>query len=67
MSEINTPKSKGVQDRYTLGTPLKATACIIFTPFFTAVYNQEGLILDNLCCKQGNSSIKSSVYNQEGF
>ena len=36
-----------------------------FTTIFTAVYNKEQLILDNLCTKQGNSSIKSAVYNQE--
>ena len=40
-------------------------ACIFFTPCFSAVYNQERLILDNLCTKQGNMSLKSAVYNQE--
>ena len=29
------------------------------------VYNQERLILDNLCNKQGNVGLKSAVYNQE--
>ena len=42
-----------------------AVACIFFNPFFTAVYNQEQLILDSLCTKQGNSYIISAVYNQE--
>ena len=39
---------------------------IYFLPHFsfTAVYNQEQLILrDNLCSKQGNSSNTSAVYN----
>ena len=38
------------------------------TLFFSAVYNQERLISDNLCTKQGNSSIKYvayTAYNQE--
>ena len=29
----------------------------IFTPFFNAVYIVEWLVIDNLCTKQGNSSI----------
>ena len=39
----------------------------ILYPIFTAVYNQEWLnnIRDNLSTKQGNSSKKSAVYNQE--
>ena len=42
------------------------TRAIIFTPFFSAVYNQERLILQtNLCTKQGNMGLKSAVYNQE--
>ena len=38
-----------------------------FIIFFTAVYNQERLILQTIyvSTKQGNSSIKSSVCNQE--
>ena len=40
----------------------------IFTPFFSAVYNQERLsITDNLCTKQGNVGLKSAVYYQERF
>ena len=37
--------------------------CIFFTPFFTAVYNLERLILETIYV--GNSSKKSAVYNQE--
>ena len=29
----------------------------IFTPFFTAVYIVEVIITDNLCTRQGNSSV----------
>ena len=31
----------------------------IFSPFFTAVYNQERVTLKTICTKQGNSSIKN--------
>ena len=39
-------------------------ACIIF---FTAVYNQERLILQTIyvSTKQGNVDLESAVYNQE--
>ena len=44
-----------------------AAACIFFTPFFTAVYNQERLILQTIyVLKSGNYSKKSTVYYQEG-
>ena len=37
-----------------------------FTPFFTAVYNQERLILQTTyVLKGGNSSKNAAVYNQE--
>ena len=40
----------------------------IFTPFFTAVYNQERLILQTIyVLKRGNSSKNAVVYNQERF
>ena len=44
---------------YTVRAPLQPAACIFFTPFFSAVYNQEWLfhITDNICTKQGNSSV----------
>ena len=51
--------------KYTVRAPLEAAACKFFTPFFSAVYNQEQLILDNLCTKQGNVGLKSAPYNQE--
>ena len=39
-----------------------------FTPFFTAVYNQERLILQTTyVLKRGNSSKNAAVYNQERF
>ena len=39
-----------------------------FTPFFTAVYNQEQLILQTTyVLKIGNSSKSAAVYNQERF
>ena len=39
-----------------------------FTPFFTAVYNQERLILQTTyVVKRGNSSKNAAVYNQERF
>ena len=39
-----------------------------FTPFFTAVYNQERLILQTTYVrKRGNSSKNAAVYNQERF
>ena len=46
---------------------LQAAACIFFTPFFSAVYSLERLIItDNLCTKQGNLCLKSKeVSNQE--
>ena len=42
---------------------------VFFTPFFTAVYNQERLILETIYVlnKQGNSSKKSAVCNEERF
>ena len=46
---------------YTVHAPLKATVFIFFTPFFTAVN-----ITEKLCTKQGNYSIKSTVY-ESGF
>ena len=39
-----------------------------FTPFFSALYNQERLNnnnTENLCTKQGNVGRKSEAYNQE--
>ena len=42
-------------------SPFYATTCIFSIPFFTVAHNQERLIVDNLCTKQG----KSAVYNQE--
>ena len=39
---------------------------VFFTPFFTAVYNQERLILQTTyVLKRGNSSKNDAVYNQE--
>ena len=32
----------------TIYAPLQASACIFFTPFFTAVYNQDRLILQTI-------------------
>ena len=52
----------------TVHAPLQAAACIFFTPFFSAVYNQEGLILQTIQVhKQGKLDLKSAVYNQERF
>ena len=40
----------------------------LFVTNFSAVYNQERLnITDNLCTKQGNVGLKSTVYNQDRF
>ena len=33
---------------FTVCMPLEAAACILFTPFFTAVYNQELLTLQTI-------------------
>ena len=51
-----------------------AALCIItrglyfFTPFFTAVYNKEGLVLQTTyVLKRGNSSKNAAVYKQERF
>ena len=53
---------------YTVRAPLYPAACIFFTPFFTAVYNQERLILQTTyVLKRGNSSKNAEVYNQERF
>ena len=54
----------------TIRLPYQAMACIFFTQFFTAVYNQEQLILQTIFVLQENSSIKRlkpMVYNQERF
>ena len=48
--------------------PLQPAGCIIFTPFFSAVYNQEQLILQTIYVhKQGELGLNSAVYNQERF
>ena len=50
----------------TVRAPLYPAVCIFFTPFFSAVYNQERLILQTILVhKQGKLGIKSAVYNQE--
>ena len=47
---------------------IQSAAYIFFTPFFTAVYNQERLILQTIyVLKRGNSSKNVAVYNQERF
>ena len=40
----------------------------LFNPIFhCGLYSKAANITDNLCTKQGNSSKKSAVYNQEQF
>ena len=34
--------------KYTVRAPLYAAACILFTPFITAAYNQEWLIFNTI-------------------
>ena len=41
----------------TVHAPLYAGACIFFTPFSLRLYIKAVSITDNLCTKQGNSSI----------
>ena len=54
---------------YTVGAPLKASACIFFTPFFTAVYIVERLVLQTIYVLDKEIlqflDLKSVVYNRE--
>ena len=47
--------------------PYSRHYCVFFTQFFTAIYNQEQLILQTIQVhtKQENKGLKSAVYNQE--
>ena len=40
---------------------------VFFDPFFTAVYNQERLILQTIYVLNKEILLKSAVYNQERF
>ena len=52
---------------YTVGAPLKASVCIFFTPFFTAVYIVEPVCIFNQvatkCSKTRNSNESNKYVN----
>ena len=55
----------------TIRAPFQAAACILFTPFFTAVFIVERLVLLTIYVVNMEIlqylGLKSAVYNQEGF
>ena len=55
-------KLNNLNNNVTVRAPLKAEACTFFTPFFTAVYIVERLVLQTIFQFFG---LKSAVYTQE--